>query len=82
MRREATTAIPEVTAIGGGIATGSKGSAVAVQGSPSRWRAGRAPEFGSSARIVQRVDTTAMSRYAQGRESKMSGLKNRWLDDV
>jgi len=51
MSREATTAIPGIAAIGGVIATGSKGSAVAVQGSPPRWRAGGAPEFGSSARL-------------------------------
>jgi len=40
MRREATTAIPGIAAIGGVIATGSKVSTAAVQGSRPRWRAG------------------------------------------
>jgi hypothetical protein len=51
MRRVATTASPGIAAIGGVIATGSKESAVAVQGSPPRCRAGGAPEIGSSARL-------------------------------
>ena len=46
----------DIAAAGGVIATGSKGSAVAVQGSPARWRAGRTPEFGPSARLLHTQD--------------------------
>ena len=51
MGREVTPAIPGIAAAGGVIATGSKGSAVAVQGSPPTMACGRGPELCSSARL-------------------------------
>lgn len=52
MTRKATPAIPGIAAACGIIATGCKRSAVAVQDSSPRCRAGGTPEFGSSARLL------------------------------